>query len=102
MFQWHVEAFMLPAGAQALGGSDACPHQAFALGKHLAMQFHVELDARKLAAWSASSDPGYLREQVAHPATVQAGTAMRAQAVVALPAQQRFADRLYRRWLGIA
>lgn len=100
VYQWHSEAFELPAGAELLAGSAACPHQAFAVGRHLAMQFHVELDRHKLAAWSASTDPAFLALQRQHD-TVQTGAAMREQAVVALPAQQRLADRLYRRWLGI-
>jgi hypothetical protein len=63
------------------------------------MQFHVELDADKLARWSASTDPHYLALQECC-STVQSGAAMRAEATAALPAQQRMAVRLYRRWLG--
>ena len=33
----------------------ACPHQAFALGPHLALQFHVELDAEKAPASAATA-----------------------------------------------
>lgn len=99
VYHWHHESFSLPRGAELLASSEACPNQAFALGRHLAMQFHVELDASKLAVWSASVDPGFVRMQRGY-ATVQSGATMRAQAVTALPAQQRLADRLYRHWLG--
>ena len=99
VFHWHFEAFDLPAGATRLASSPACPNQAFAIGPHLAMQFHVELDAAKLALWSASIDPDYLALQRSCD-SVQSGAAMRAQAAQALPAQQRLAARLYRRWLG--
>lgn len=99
VFQWHFEAFDLPAGAEALAQSAACPQQAFAIGPHLAMQFHVEVDAVKLAAWSSSQDPHFLRLQ-STCATVQTGVAMRRDAPAALAAQQRLADRLYARWLG--
>lgn len=102
VYLWHGESFDLPDGAELLASTAACPHQAFSIGPHLAMQFHVELDATKLAAWSASVDPGFERLQREHPASVQAGATMRAQAVTALPAQQRLADQLYRRWLGIS
>lgn len=98
---WHGESFALPPGAALLASSVACPNQAFAIGRHLAMQFHVELDAAKLAAWSVSVDPTFLRWQGEHPLSVQTGAAMRSQAITAMPAQQRLADRLYRRWLGI-
>ncbi|MES2994251.1 MAG: type 1 glutamine amidotransferase [Pseudomonadota bacterium] len=101
VYHWHGESFELPAGAELLAGSAACPRQAFAIGRHLAMQFHVELDEHKLAVWSASVDPAFLKAQQRYPATVQTGPAMRAQATQALPDQQHLADRLYRRWLGL-
>ncbi|HWH84103.1 MAG TPA: type 1 glutamine amidotransferase [Burkholderiaceae bacterium] len=101
VYHWHLESFDLPAGAERLATSAACPNQAFAIGPHLAMQFHVELDRHKLAAWSASVDPAYLRMQREH-LSVQSGAAMRREAETALPAQQRFADHIYRRWLGLA
>ena len=101
VFQWHHEAFELPPSAVALAGSEACACQAFAVGRHLGMQFHVEVDDEKIALWSASHDPEFLRLQRTRPTTVQSGEAMRAQAPRALHAQQRLADRLYARWLGI-
>lgn len=99
VFHWHFEALSLPPGAVPLASSPACPHQAFAIGPHLAMQFHVELDAAKLRLWSASQDPHYLA-LAASCASVQSGARMRVQAEQALPAQQRLAGRLYRRWLS--
>ncbi|CAN5406400.1 hypothetical protein BH11PSE9_BH11PSE9_11080 [soil metagenome] len=101
VFHWHSEAFALPPGAVPLASNAACPHQAFAIGPHLALQFHVELDAAKLGVWSASQDATFLRLQ-RECATVQCGAAMREQAESALPAQQRMANRIYRRWLGNA
>lgn len=100
VFQWHHEAFDLPPGAVPLARSDACPHQAFAIGRHLAMQFHVEVDIDKLSRWSAASGPEFLRLQQTC-ASVQSGEAMRAMAAQALAAQQRLADRFYARWLGL-
>jgi GMP synthase (glutamine-hydrolysing) len=102
VYHWHGESFELPAGAELLASNASCPNQAFSLGRHLAMQFHVELDQHKLSAWSASIDPSFLRLQREHPATVQSGSVMREQAATALPLQQRLADRLYSRWLGLA
>lgn len=99
VFQWHHEAFGLPTGAQALAASAACPNQAFSIGPHLAMQFHVELDADKLEQWSRSSDAQFLRLQ-STCTSVQSGPAMREQAAAGLRAQQGLAARLYRRWLS--
>lgn len=102
VFQWHCEAFELPHGAQALAGSVACPHQAFTVGppgsRHLALQFHVEIDDEKLGRWSLDEDPRV--DGLAMRATVQDGAAMRAAASRHLAAQQRLADRLYARWLA--
>ncbi len=99
VFHWHFEAFELPRGVVPLAGSVACPHQAFAVGRHLAMQFHVEVDADKLSSWSDSLDPVFLQLQQNCP-TVQSGAAMRADASRRLAAQQALASRLYARWLG--
>ncbi len=100
VFQWHFEAFDLPPGAQSLARSTACPHQAFALGPHLAMQFHVEVDADKLGRWSAEEGPRWQQARAEHPATVQSGAAMRDGMAALLPAHQALADRIYGRWLA--
>ncbi|MBZ8139986.1 GMP synthase [Rubrivivax gelatinosus] len=98
VFQWHYEAFELPPGAQALAGSAACPQQAFTIGPHLALQFHVEIDAEKLERWS--HDHGErLQSVLGRYPSVQDGAAMRREAVRCLPRQQALADRLYQRWL---
>lgn len=99
VFHWHYEAFTLPAQAVPLATSPACAVQAFALGPHLAMQFHVEQDAIKLARWTQVHEGEYPQAQLDHPATVQGPAAMLADAPRRLAEQQRLAARLYRRWL---
>lgn len=102
VFQWHFEAFELPNGAVSLATSPSCLHQAFAVGdRHLAMQFHVELDAEKLHQWSHTRDPFYLRAQQAWP-TVHSGERMAQEGPLALDRQQALASRIYRRWLALA
>jgi GMP synthase (glutamine-hydrolysing) len=96
VFQWHYEAFELPPGASRLARSAACPNQAFAIGPHLAMQFHVEVDIEKLQRWAADAgEPGLA---LAAEASVQSGSAMRRDAERYLAAQQALADRIYARW----
>lgn len=95
---WHNEAFELPKGAVSVATNAACPVQAFAYGPHLGMQFHIEVDAEKLARWSASKEPAYLHSMHEHPQTVHTGDRMRADAQTLLERQHRVADRVYARW----
>src|SRR5438067_4657542 len=74
VFQWHYDAFDLPAGARPLARSDACAYQAFSVGPHLAMQFHVELDEPKLRAWTAAHDDRFFA--AANVPTVQSTAQM--------------------------
>jgi GMP synthase (glutamine-hydrolysing) len=99
VFQWHEEAFGLPAGAVALASSAACPNQAFAIGGNLAMQFHLELDEEKLCRWAQLDTPTYRAQQHRHD-TVQSGDQMCAAMPGHLPAQQALADRIYAHWLA--
>lgn len=100
VFQWHAESFDLPSGAIHLARSDACPHQAFAIGPHLGMQFHVELDEEKLRRWAALDTPQFQQLQREHPATVHSGRRMCAELRQKLSQQQGLADRIYSRWLA--
>lgn len=93
VMQWHHEAFALPPGATPLAGSAACPHQAFALGPHLAMQFHLEVDQAKLDDW-LHDERGAVGPTVQDVAELAAATRMH------LARQQRMADQVYARWLG--
>ena len=101
VFQWHYEAFELPPGATRLAGSAACPNQAFGIGPHLAMQFHIEVDAEKVGRWSLDEGARYRAALAAH-ATVSSGEAMRAGLAAHLAAHQALADRLYARWISNA
>lgn len=101
VFHWHFEAFDLPSGAVSLAGSDACAHQAFAIGPHLAMQFHIEVDEAKLRMWATPAADARLAPVRRH-ATVQGSEAMLAGANEWLGAHQVLASRIYGRWLGAA
>jgi GMP synthase-like glutamine amidotransferase len=98
VFHWHYEAFDLPAGAVPLATSLACRHQAFAIGPHLALQFHVEVDDDKARLWLAQAEPAYLEAQ-RHHASVHGEQRVRDDTARHLPAQQRLADHIYAQWL---
>jgi GMP synthase-like glutamine amidotransferase len=51
-FHWHGETFSLPPGASPILGNRHCANQAFALGKHLAMQCHVEMTEAMIRLWN--------------------------------------------------
>ena len=96
VFQWHQETFDIPSGAELLASSEACTNQAFSLGPHLAIQFHVELDETKLLDWVHELERGLDLEGYV---SVQSPQAILEQARTAMSAQQRLASRLYERWL---
>lgn len=99
VYQWHSQTFGLPAGATLLASNAACAHQAFAVGPHLGMQFHIEVDAEKLSRWHAEAPlPG--DPQRAH-ASVQDEATMRADTARWLASSQRTAARIYERWLSL-
>ena len=101
VYQWHYEASDLPAGAVRLAGNAACPNQAFAIGNHLGMQFHIELDLEKHGRWAQDQGARYL-DAMRQFATVHGAARMRADADLRLRAHQALADRIYARWLGHA
>ena len=80
--------FAIGAGAVGLASTEACPHQAFAVGKHvLALQFHIEADPARIESWlightvelgKAGIDPRDIRQQAAEhgAATAAAGRAV--------------------------
>ena len=50
-FHWHGETFSLPAGALQLLSSAYCENQAWSMGKHLALQTHLEMTAEMVKKW---------------------------------------------------
>lgn len=103
VFQWHYESFEIPPQADWLALSEACPHQAFSIGPHLAMQFHIEVDADKVLRWSGEEGARWAQARHDHPATVQDAQTMELGVADSLAAHQALADRLYAAWLdGVA
>ncbi|MEI7841649.1 MAG: type 1 glutamine amidotransferase [Gallionellaceae bacterium] len=100
-FHWHGETFTLPQGAVHLLSSAHCQNQAFAMGKHLALQCHVEMTQHMIDEWCEIGSEE-LKANAASPAVQQADV-ISAQAKEKLPELHRVALQLYRHWLhGLA
>ena len=99
-FHWHGETFTIPRGATRILGSPHCANQAFALGRHLGMQCHVEMTADLIRTWYA--DAG---EEVRRHAGTAVQTAEQAEERIEERVRELngVAARLYDRWVeGLA
>lgn len=96
-FHWHGETFTLPQGTTHLLSSEHCVNQGWAIGKHLALQCHVEMTAEMIAAWcEAGADE--IHDAKDNPA-VQSADAILRQAPEELPCLHQVAAQLYARWI---
>ena len=99
VYQWHYDNFTgLPPGARVLAKSEVCAHQAFAIGPHLAMQFHIEITPQKIETWLG--DPGAVYPAAVRDgiATVESPEAMRRSTAQYQAGSEALADRIYRTW----
>jgi len=95
-FHWHGETFTLPQGATHLLSSAYCANQAYAIGKNLALQCHVEMTAEMIAAWCAAG-ADEMAASNASPA-VQPVDEMQRQIGGKLPRLYSVATQLYGQW----
>ena len=100
MIHWHYDSFVdLPPGATLLASSPACPHQAFAYGKHLGMQFHIEINEVKIDSW-VSEDDELWSDARSKYASAQSRDTILAGIDTHLAKHQATADNIYTRWLS--
>ena len=98
VIQWHYETFSIPEGATRLAGSAACANQAWAMGPHLAMQFHIEMDEVKAQEWAIDEDPKWAAARAQY-VTVQDRDGILNGIEPHLAQHQATADHIYRTWL---
>ena len=96
---WHYESFGIPAGAVRVATSPACPNQAWAMGPHLAMQFHIEITETKMQSWVAEDDAKWAESRSLYE-TVQDRISMLAGIPYHLAQHQTTADSIYKKWLS--
>ncbi len=94
-FHWHGETFSIPPGATRVASSPYCENQAFALGRHLGMQCHVEMTRKLIESWCES---GAREIAWAKSPAVQPAATIRAEIEARLPELHRVADLVYDRW----
>ena len=88
VLHWHGDMFELPAGAERLASTEACPNQAFSLGPSvLGCQFHPEAGGTGFERWlighaaeiaGAGLSPEALRQETGRygPASAERGRRM--------------------------
>jgi GMP synthase-like glutamine amidotransferase len=96
-FHWHGEMFSIPQGATRVLSSSWCANQAFALGKHLAMQCHIEMTEELVRAWCEGGAGEIARSR---SPGVQPIDAILTDLEPRLDALHGVADRVYSRWIG--
>lgn len=100
-FHWHGETFSIPPGGTRVLESAHCANQAFALGKHLAMQCHVEMTRELIESWLAAGAPE-IAESGASPA-VQPSAEILRDLEARVARLNEVAARIYGRWIeGLA
>ena len=95
-FHWHGETFSIPPGATRVLSSPWCANQAFTLGKHLAMQCHIEMTEELVRSWCEGGAGEIARSR--SPA-VQPVAAILADLKPRLDALHSVADQVYAHWL---
>ncbi len=94
-FHWHAEVFTVPPGAVPLLHSPALYNQAFSLGRHLAMQFHLEMTAEMIRGWIRS----YSEDLRSDSPFVQSEAQLTAALEARLASLHSSADVIYGTWL---
>ena len=93
--EFHGDRCLLPDGATVLARNDAAV-QAFTIGRHLAVQFHPEVDGPQLKRWLDSMDTREARSVGVDPDQFLADT------IREEPAARARADRLVAAALALA
>lgn len=99
VMHWHYDMFSLPTDATLLASSAACPNQAFTIGKHIGMQFHIEVDTNKIGRWVDDVDSDWVTAQEIH-STVHNKDRILSDTQQYITAHQETASIIYRKWLS--
>lgn len=95
-FHWHGETFTIPPGATRILKSPYCANQAYAIGKTLGMQCHIEMTEAMIRLWNRAWE----QENAAPGPSVQRPEEMYVRMQERTSAMRTVADRLYSRWIS--
>ena len=95
-FHWHGETFSIPPGGTRILRNRHCANQAFAIGRHLGMQCHVEMTEELVRLW-CKGGADEIEESKASPA-VQTPVKIQKNLAERVAALHKIADRIYDRW----
>ncbi len=94
-FEWHGDTFTVPEGAVPLLSSPYCRNQGFALGPHLGLQCHIEMDPELVHSWCSTG----AQEIAESPGPmVQSTVEIQDNLDSRLAALHKVANRLYTHW----
>ena len=95
-FEWHYDAFALPAGATPVLTNAFNAHQAYVVGgRHIGFQCHIEMTEALVETWLASGADELPAQST--PAT-QSAADIRRDLAARVAALHRVADDVYARW----
>ena len=101
-FHWHGETFTNPPCATRLAASAYCANQMFSMGKHLAMQCHVEMTPALIEDWCRDW-AREVRSPAPQPPSVQTPDEMLRDVTQRTARLHGIADQLYAVWMrGLA
>lgn len=98
VMHWHFESFDIPTGATLLSTNNNCYNQSFAIDKHLAMQFHIEVNEYKLNLWTNEIEDDWLQLIHEH-VSVQSKEQILNGISSHLPKHIQTANHVYYNWL---
>lgn len=97
-FHWHGETFSLPPKAVHLLKSQFCHHQAWAMGKHLTLQCHIEMTSDMVQKWCVEGEVE-LKESANSQAVQQVDEITR-ELMQRCLALNKVATHVYSRWIA--
>jgi GMP synthase-like glutamine amidotransferase len=96
-FQWHYDVFALPPGATRVLTNAHNPDQAYALGKHIGLQCHIEMTRPMVETWCRTGAAELPARSIA---ATQSREDMCADLDGRLAALARVADAVYAHWMN--